>query len=188
MLVDDYIRKAWKGVPEKFYFAQLKQLTRLGIVTKKFKRGLPMCMAVFKKCECGSRSVQFHLRDNVLPPEVLTRLFCPDCPGGQGFDAASMVNDNGWIIEYDMVLATMQLLQVRMVDREMVQPGYIFDQGYATWLETYPGEREDIREARERLIALKGSNQQRYLQEMISWNIERLAELKAQGWRKAQAA
>ena len=147
-----------------------------------------MCLAVFKKCECGSQSVQFHLRDNVLTPEVVTRLFCPECPGGVGFDATRMVNDNGWVIEYDMVLAGMQILQKRLLDQEMLRPEYLFDQGYACWLETYPGEREDIRDARERIIALKEADQQHYLQEMMSWNIKRLAELKAQGWRKAQAA
>jgi hypothetical protein len=147
-----------------------------------------MCLAVFKQCECGSRTVQFHLRDNVLTPEVVSRLFCPACPGGTGFDAACMINDNGWIIEYDMVLATMQLLQGRMVDQEMIRPGYLFDQGYATWLETYPGEKEDIREERERIIALKATDQQHYLREMMGWNIKRLATLKAQGWRRAQAA
>lgn len=147
-----------------------------------------MCIAVFKKCECGARTVQFHMRDNVLTPEVISRLFCPDCPGGAGFDAVSMLNDNGWIIEYDMVLAGMQLLQMRKLDLEMLRPVYLFDQGYACWLETYPGEREDIREARARIISLKDSDQQRYLQEMISWNIQRLQELKEQGWRKAQAA
>lgn len=147
-----------------------------------------MCMAVFKKCECGSSSVQFHMRDNVLTPEVVTRLFCPKCPGGVGFDAACMVNDNGWIIEYDMVLATMQILQKRVLDQEMLRPDYLFDHGYACWLETYPGEREEIREARERIIALKDTDQQHYLQEMMNWNIKRLEQLKAQGWRKAQAA
>lgn len=144
-----------------------------------------MCVAVFKKCECGSHTIQFHLRDNVLTPEVIVRLFCPQCSGRAGFDPLSMVNDNGWVIEYDMLLAAAQLLQGRSVDREMIRPGYLFDQGYACWLETYPGEREDIREERARIIALKAGDQQRYLQEMIGWNIKRLAELKAQGWRKA---
>jgi len=147
-----------------------------------------MCLAVFKKCECGSRNVQFHLRDNVLTPEVVTRLFCPECPGEAGFDATRMLNDNGWIIEYDMVLAGMQLVQRQLIDQEMLRPAYLFDHGYACWLETYPGEREDIREARERIIALKDSDQQHYLQEMMSWNIKRLAELKTLGWRRAQAA
>ncbi|MDD5759233.1 MAG: hypothetical protein PHI06_09140 [Desulfobulbaceae bacterium] len=145
-------------------------------------------MAVFKKCECGTRTVQFHLRDNVLSPEVITRLFCPDCPGDSVFDMKSMVNDNGWIIEYDMVLATMQIMQGRMISLEMISPEYLFDQGYACWLEMYPGEKADIQDERQRIIALKKQDQQRYLQEMIGWNINRLAELKTKGWRKAQAA
>jgi len=147
-----------------------------------------MCVAVFKKCECGSRIVQFHLRDNVLTPEVIIRLFCPDCPGGIGFDPTSMLNDNGWIIEYDMTLAEMQYLQNRTVYQELMTPDKIFDQGYACWLETYPGEREDIRGEREQIIALKDFDQQTYLKEMMSWNIKRLAELKARGWRKALGA
>lgn len=147
-----------------------------------------MCMAVFKKCECGSQTVQFHLRDNVLSPEVVSRLFCPSCPGDSAFDMNSMVNDNGWVIEYDMVLATMQIMQGRMLSGEMVSPEYLFDQGYACWLETYPGEKADIQEERQRIISLKKLDQQRYLQEMIDWNVKRLAELKTQGWRKAQAA
>lgn len=147
-----------------------------------------MCMAVFKRCECGAHVVQFHLRDNVLSPEVVTRLFCPLCPGDGAFDMTSMINDNGWVIEYDMILATMQLVQGRMLASEMVTPEHIFDQGYACWLETYPGEKAEIQEERQRIIAFKEQDQQRYLQEMITWNVNRLAELKKNGWRKAQAA
>lgn len=147
-----------------------------------------MCMAIFKKCECGTKTVQFHLRDNVLSPEVISRLFCPSCPGDGAFDVGSMINDNGWVIEYDMVLATMQLMQGKMLTGEMVSPDYIFDQGYACWLETYPGEKAEIQGERQRIIAFKEQDQQRYLKEMIDWNVNRLAELKKNGWRKAQAA
>jgi len=147
-----------------------------------------MCMAVFKRCECGSKTVQLHLRDNVLTPQVVTRLFCPDCPGETAFDAGCMVNDNSWVLEYDMVLATMQLMQQRMVSPEEVNPAYLFDHGYACWLETYPGEKEDIEGDRQRIIALKDQDQQRYLKAMIDWNVKRQADLKAKGWRKAQAS
>ena len=145
-------------------------------------------MAVFKRCECGAQVVQFHLRDNVLSPEVVARLFCPLCPGDGAFDKNSMINDNGWVIEYDMVLATMQLVQGRMLDSDMVTPEHIFDQGYACWLETYPGEKAEIHGERQRIIAFKEQGHQRYLQEMITWNVNRLSELKKNGWRKAQAA
>ena len=68
-----------------------------------------MCIDVRKTCECGAKTVQFHLRDNLLQADVIQRLFCPDCPGAAGFDACSMLNDNGWVVEYDMILATMLL-------------------------------------------------------------------------------
>ncbi len=147
-----------------------------------------MCVAVFKKCECGANTVQFHLRDNLLQPEVLTRLFCPSCPGDTGFDNKVMLSDNGWVIEYDMILAKGVISMQKLVDQEQVSPVYLFDQGYCTWLETYPGEREDIKEEKEKLLKLRDIDQQQYLTEIIAWNVNRLETLKAGGWRKAQAA
>lgn len=98
-----------------------------------------MCMDVRKKCECGKNLIQFHLRDNILLPEVITNLYCPECHGPEIFDSASMLNDNGWIIEYDMVMAQMTVVQKIMVDIESVTPEFIFDRGYASWQEMYPG-------------------------------------------------
>jgi hypothetical protein len=147
-----------------------------------------MCLAVFKTCECGTNTVQFHLRDNLLQPEALSRLFCPSCPGDTAFDETVMIADNGWVIEYDMVFAKGAMARQNRVEPEQVNPGYIFDQGYCTWLETYPGEQEDIKEEKQKLLKLRDIDQQRYLKEIIAWNVNRLKELKAGGWRKAQAA
>ena len=147
-----------------------------------------MCVAVFKQCECGSRTVQFHLRDNLLPPEVITRLFCPCCPGDAPYQPEAMVNDNGWIIEYDMKLARMALAAKRQLVAEQVKPEFLFDQGYACWLEMYPGEREEIREEKKRIVELLQKDQQLYLREIHDWNITRIARLKSRGWRKAQLA
>ncbi|MCX5865437.1 MAG: hypothetical protein NTW42_10270 [Deltaproteobacteria bacterium] len=147
-----------------------------------------MCIDVRKTCECGARTVQFHLRDNLLQSEVIQRVFCPNCPGDVGFDGCSMLNDNGWVIEYDMILATMLLTAKLQVDPETVCPEFLFDQGYACWLEMYPGEREDIREEKEGIMALQREDQRHYLQTIQRWNIDRIARLKAAGWRKAQQA
>ena len=46
----------------------------------------------------------------------------------------------------------------------------------------------EIHEERQRIISLKDQDQQRYLKEMITWNVNRLAELQKNGWRKAQGA
>ena len=147
-----------------------------------------MCIDVRKTCECGAKTVQFHLRDNLLQADVIQRLFCPNCPGDAGFDACSMLNDNGWVVEYDMILATMLLTAKLQVEPEVVRPEFLFDQGYACWLEMYPGEREEIREEKEKIMTLLRQGQRQYLQAIQRWNIGRVARFKAAGWRKAQQA
>lgn len=147
-----------------------------------------MCIDVRKTCECGAKTVQFHLRDNLLQADVIQRVFCPNCPGDAGFDECSMLNDNGWVVEYDMILATMLLTAKLQVEPEVVRPEFLFDQGYACWLEMYPGEREEIREEKEKIMTLLRQGQRQYLQAIQSWNIDRVARLKAAGWRKAQQA
>ena len=56
-----------------------------------------MCIDVRKTCECKRHTVQFHLRDNVLVPRVIARLYCPSCPGDSGYDPVAMLCDNGWV-------------------------------------------------------------------------------------------
>lgn len=147
-----------------------------------------MCIEVRKSCVCGSKNVQFHMRDNVLSSEVIQRIYCPSCRGKVSFDGETMVEDNGWVIEYDMLLAkTAASLKLRIEAGE-VRPDFLFDQGYACWLEMYPGEREEIREEKARITALLQEDQKRYLETIQAWNIERVDRLKAAGWRKAQSA
>ena len=147
-----------------------------------------MCIDVRKKCECSNQVVQFHLRDNVLLPEVISRVFCPSCPGDGAFDNGSMLCDNGWTIEYDMVLARALLERKLQIEPEEVTPEFIFDKGYACWQELYPGENEDIKVDRENIIKLLKEDRNEYLLAMQNWNIERIEKLKAAGWRRVQQA
>ena len=147
-----------------------------------------MCIDVRKTCECGSNTIQFHLRDNVMMPQVIARLFCPVCPGNTPFDPDTMLCDNDWIIEYDMELARGLLSQKLRIDQEEVVPAFIFDNGYACWQEMYPGEQEDIREERQKIIDLLQQDRNVYLHAMQNWNIERIERLKSAGWRKVQQA
>lgn len=147
-----------------------------------------MCIDVRKTCECGSHTVQFHLRDNIMMPQVIARLFCPSCKGGSSFDTATMLCDNDWIIEYDMELARGLLTKKLQIDLDYVAPEYIFDNGYACWQEMYPGEQKDIKEDREKIIELLQQDRNVYLHAMQNWNIERIERLKSAGWRKVQQA
>lgn len=147
-----------------------------------------MCLEVRKACQCGKRNVQFHLRDNIMSQEVINRLYCPDCSITVEINPATMLGDNGWIIEYDMELARFQATAKLTMDPDYVQPGYLFDSGYACWLEMYPGEKEEISAERTEILALQKKNPTHYLQEISSWNIARIERLKDAGWRKAGSA
>ena len=148
-----------------------------------------MCLDIRKRCECGTHNVQFHLRDNIMLPEVIVRLWCPSCSREEAnFDRTTMLDDNGWTIEYDMVLARMLAAQQLGTDAVDIEPDTIFAQGYACWQELYPGEQQDIKEEREKIIKLLQEDQKKYLETIQQWNINRVKRLKAEGWRKAQGA
>lgn len=74
------------------------------------------------------------------------------------------------------------------MDPAHVSPELVFDEGYVTWREMYPGETEDITEERNKIIALKDSDPKEYLMTINSWAVERIQRLKDEGWRKAVQA
>ena len=147
-----------------------------------------MCTDVRKTCECGASTVRFHLKDNIMLPAAVTRVFCPSCPGETPFDAQKMLQDNGWVIEYDMVLAKFLAEGKLSVAADDVTPAFHFDHGYACWLEMYPGEQEAIKAEKEQLLRLREEDQRAYLTAITSWNINRINNVKAAGWRKALQA
>lgn len=147
-----------------------------------------MCIEVRKKCHCGQHSVQFHMRDNIMSAEVVAGLSCPSCSPGMTLDRATMLEDNGWIIEYDMDLARMFAITKLAIKTESLSPAFLFDSGYACWREMYPGESEDIAGEREMIIAGKEEDPRGYLTAINSWAINRINRLKKEGWRKAQLA
>ena len=147
-----------------------------------------MCIEVRKSCECGKKSAQFHMRDNIMGEEVLVSLRCPDCTSATTVDAGTMIKDNNWIIEYDMELARFLAASKLQLSPDTVTPEYLFDTGYASWQEMYPGEQQDILEERKGIMDLLKTDPKEYLKQINSWNIARVERLKQDGWRKAQAA
>ena len=147
-----------------------------------------MCLEVRKTCSCGSQTAQFHMRDNVMSEEVIVELYCPECSDKVPLNPDNMLRDNDWIIEYDMDLAKFLAGSQLRVDPDSVRPGYLFDTGYACWREMYPGEKEDVLEQRKEIMEIQKKDPSRYLREISTWNISRIEQLKADGWRKAQAA
>ena len=123
-----------------------------------------------------------------MSQEVLTELYCPNCSAEVELNPESMLMDNGWLIEYDMDLAKFMAVSKLMADPDSVRPGFVFDGGWACWQEMYPGEQQDVMDERKEILALQKEDPSRYLKEISAWNINRIERLKAEGWRKAQAA
>lgn len=147
-----------------------------------------MCQEVCKRCSCGRERVFFHLRDNIMGQEVIDRLFCPVCSGTIVLDEERMIEDNGWVIEYDMELARMYAIAGLGMSPERVGPGFVFDEGYAAWREMYPGESREVAAERARILAIREEDPREYLLVINAWAVARIERLKAAGWRRARRA
>ncbi len=119
-------------------------------------------------------------------PEVIAELYCPDCSSRlDRVDPETMIEDNGWVIVYDMVLA--QGIGAQKLSDDQLTPARLFDEGWATWKEIYPGELEDSAEEKAKIVAMAQDDPKAYFQAIREWATRRAARLKEQGWRKAQA-
>ena len=144
-----------------------------------------MCRNERRFCRCGRNSASLLFRDNVLFPEILLNLFCPQCQDMTIWDEATMLRDCGWILAYD-IPGAQALLQQRGI-KGAATPEFIFDEGYLTWQGLTPGDPEVNAELHRQLAPLIEQDLARYLQALKSEWVKHAAELKAAGWRKAQA-
>ncbi len=144
-----------------------------------------MCMEYSMSCECGSRRASFNFRDEIMPPEVISRLYCPDCSGEINIDSSSMIADNGWVIEYDMEIAEFASLKTPRLAGTSLTPETLFDEGLATWRGIYPGDHIDSALEREEIVRMAKTDPKGYIERIKSWGIERMERLRAEGWRKA---
>jgi hypothetical protein len=145
-----------------------------------------MCRNERRFCRCGRNSAFLLFRDNLLYPEILLNLFCPQCQDMTIWDEASMLRDCGWILEYDLDGAQ-ALLQQQGVPGP-VTPELLFDEGYLSWQGLAPADQDLNAALHRRLAPLIEKDLPQYLASMKSEWLQHVAELKAAGWRKAQKA
>jgi hypothetical protein len=142
-----------------------------------------MCVDHSINCLCGKYHASFNFRDEVLPYEVITKLHCPACSQGVSRDTATMLEDNGWIIGFDMDVARFMLQNIAPAD--MVTPEFIFDEGYCTWRGVTPTDHIDSVKERDALAQLAKTDRKRYFEEIKTWSNKRMDRLAREGWRKA---
>ncbi len=144
-----------------------------------------MCMEHKVVCKCGRSDASFNFKNEVMPPETIEALYCPECSNKVDLDSNRMIQDNGWVIHFDMDIAGLYGKRLPSSEAENVSPELLFDEGYVTWRGVYPGDHIDSVNERQELIKLAKTDPKKYFQEMKSWAITRMARLKDDGWRKA---
>jgi hypothetical protein len=117
-----------------------------------------------------------------MPVEIVSRLYCPGCSKDVPHNPCTMINDNSWIIEYDMDIARFMGKNIAVAD---ITPDFLFDEGYCTWRGVYPHDHIDSVKEREEIIKLAKTDPKRYFSEIKRWGIERMQRLAEAGWRKA---
>ncbi len=144
-----------------------------------------MCMAIEKECRCGKESARLHHQHSILPFETVANLYCPSCSGDVKFNENTMLKDNGWIIEYDMAVASLYGKKMGL-QGEQLTPERIFDEGYCAWQGFTPNDLHRANEEKRELAQLAKTDMKRYIQVMREWSINRHRKLQGEGWRKAR--
>ena len=142
-----------------------------------------MCVDHSVQCSCGKNHASFNFKDDILPQEVIAKLYCPSCSGGATLDPATMLADNGWVIAFDMEVARF-MMQNTSPSRQ-VTPEFLFDEGYCTWRGVTPSDHIDSVREREQLLQLAKTDRKRYFDEIRTWGNTRMERLAREGWRKA---
>jgi hypothetical protein len=145
-----------------------------------------MCMQQSCICRCGRHRAYLSFRDNILTPAILTSLYCPECSPEIEWNAARMVEDCGWILEYDMAGARFLMTQRGLTGE--FSPALLFDEGYLTWQGFSPLDHEVNSELHQRLAPMIKEDLRGYLGALKCQWLDHVAALKVAGWRKAQRA
>lgn len=143
-----------------------------------------MCLSLKRTCVCGQNQAYLMHRDNVLPAEILVNLFCPQCRDRAAWDATTMIEDGGWILEYDLEMARLFFWNKGI--KQPITPEFLFDEGYCSWHGLTPGDLDESARLHRQLAPVLEQDRLLYIQRIKELWLGHVAQLKAAGWRKAQ--
>jgi hypothetical protein len=150
------------------------------------KGGEKMCLHQRLSCVCGKNEAYLFHRNDILPEGVVVKVYCPACAHEVSPDSSTMVEDVGWLIEYDMEAAEF-FLQQGGIDGP-VTPEFIFDEEYCSWYGLSPNDLEENARLHQELLPLQKRDKKSYINRLKEKRLRYVEELKKAGWRKAQKA
>ncbi len=147
-----------------------------------------MCMEHKYTCKCGQKEVSITYKNELMPHETLVAIYCPQCSKNVAYDQETMVEDNGWILEYDMEVANFSAHKLPPDHINKLSSELLFMEDYCSWRGIYPGDHVDSIKEREAILSLAKTNPTEYLKEIKGWASNRMSRLSKEGWRKAHEA
>ena len=144
-----------------------------------------MCMDHKVVCKCGKNEANIMFKNEVMPPETVEGLYCPECSGALAVNKDVMLKDNDWVIHFDMEVTELYKDRLPSSTKEQLSPELLFDEGYVTWRGIYPGDHLDSIKEREEISVLAKTDLETYFKKIRTWSIDRMSRLKEEGWRKA---
>ena len=142
-----------------------------------------MCFHQKRSCTCGGDEAYLFHRDDILPEKVVVNLYCPQCSVLALWNDSTMLEDVGWLIEYDMEVAKFYF-EVKGIDTP-VTPEFIFDEDYCSWYGMSPKDLEENARLNRELLPLQQKDKLAYFNQIKKRYLARFKKLRDAGWRKA---
>ncbi len=145
-----------------------------------------MCESYKTKCVCGQKTAEIFFGKMVLTESSVAKVYCPICSQDIDCERSDRVWDNDWILELDMDVLRTHAASMG-VDSQEVSAGWVFDQGYATWVGITPDDTERRNQERAEIQKLAQTDLLAYYQAMKEWGLNREKKFMKEGWRKMRA-
>lgn len=146
-----------------------------------------MCQSYRKPCACGQRNSEIMFGNMILDEAVVAGVYCPQCSATVDVDPATMVVDNGWILELDSDILRAYASRMGM-EAASVTAEEAFDGGFATWVGMGPEDNVSRSTEREEISRRTAGDPRAQFEAFKKWAVEREARLAKEGWRKARRA
>jgi len=143
-----------------------------------------MCQSYRKTCACGQSVSEIFFGKMVLGERCVAEVYCPKCSQGIDRDPESRIWDNGWILELNMDVVRTQA-HLMGTSPEEVNAGWVFDEGFATWVGMTPDDFQTREVERSEIQKLAKTDLRAYIGAMRDWGLNREKRFVHEGWRKA---
>lgn len=84
-----------------------------------------MAKTINRDCECWEETVSLNFMGRDFPGDSIRHIYCPRCSRGIRKNATCMVEQNGWLIEYDPISLRPRNGTVHIVENHKVKGSFL---------------------------------------------------------------